>query len=206
MIHPVIHCVPTKELVVAVTFDDGPNPQYTPRILDILREYGAKATFFMIGEQIQNAPQVAVSVLAEGHEIGNHTFTHPYLTQIAKEQVLEEIRNTEDLIKATVGVKPSVMRPPYFDFNEQVGEWLEPFGYPAIGCVNSEAQDWEQPGVDHIVERTLESVKPGSFLLFHDGFGDRSQTVEAVRQLVATLTSQGYKFVTVSDLLSRGSN
>ncbi|GAA0136307.1 polysaccharide deacetylase family protein [Paenibacillus sp. YSY-4.3] len=203
-----VHKFDTGKKVIAFTFDDGPNPMYTPQILDIFREAGAdaKATFFMIGSQIEQYPELARTVHSEGHEIGNHTYTHPYLSKLSAEECADEIIRTERLIQETIGVKPLTFRPPYFDFNEQALKLISSRGYTVAGAVNGEAMDWEQPGVNHIVEKTRESLSPGSVLLFHDGFGDRSQTVEAVRILVAELVAESYRLVTVSDLIKLSSS
>lgn len=198
----VLSSISVKEKAVAITFDDGPNEQYTSELLSIFRENQAKATFFMIGEQIQKAPEVARRVNAEGHEIGNHTFTHPYLTQLEHADCFEEIRRTDALIEQTTGVKPCVFRPPFFDYNLEVSKVIEEFNYGVIGAVNGEARDWEEPGIQHIFEKSLEVIQPGSILIFHDGYGDRSQTIEAVRQLVVHLKNEGYQLLTVSELLN----
>ncbi|WP_376701718.1 polysaccharide deacetylase family protein [Cohnella xylanilytica] len=192
---------PTTRKVVAFTFDDGPNPIYTPQLLDIFREANGKATFYMIGEQIERSPDTARAVLEQGHEIGNHTYTHPDVTKLDEEARRSELLRSERIILETTGVKPATFRPPYFAFDEQAAATVAEFGYPVIGAVNGAARDWEMPGVDHIVETTRETVEPGTILIFHDGFGDRSQTVEAVRQLVRELTSEGYELVTISELL-----
>ena len=196
----IVHAFEIDQQAVAITFDDGPNETFTPEILSIFREHQAKATFFMVGEQVQKAPHVAKLVGQEGHEIGNHTFTHPFLTKLSKEACTEELSRTDALLKEVVGVSPNVFRPPYFDYNDLVSESVEAFGYKVIGAVNTEARDWDEPGIEHIVTKTLEVVKPGSILIFHDGFENRVQTVEAVRILVEDLTIQGYKLVTVSEL------
>lgn len=203
----VIHKFVTEEKVVAFTFDDGPNPVYTPQILEIFRKSGAneKATFFMIGSQIEQHPELARTVHLEGHEIGNHTYTHPYLSKLSEQECADEVIRTESLIFKTIGIKPQTFRPPYFDYNEQAARFISGRGYALVGAVNGEAMDWEQPGVSHIVEKTKENLSPGSVLLFHDGFGDRSQTVEAVRILAGELIAEGYRLVTVSDLIQLSS-
>ncbi|MDN3017115.1 polysaccharide deacetylase family protein [Paenibacillus sp. BSR1-1] len=197
-----INEVPASNKVVAITFDDGPNPIYTPQVLEIFSEASGKATFFMIGEQMGKFPEVVKKVAAQGHEIGNHTYTHPYLSQLTQEECLEEIERNESLVEELVGRTPVVFRSPYLDYNHETLSLLERKSYPMIGALNLEAQDWEQPGVDHILAKTRDCVRNGSILLFHDGYGDRSQTIEAVRILVAELSSQGYQFVTVSSLLN----
>lgn len=197
-----INEVSTSEKLIAITFDDGPNPFFTPQVLDIFSEVDGKATFFMIGEQIEKCPELVKKVFALGHEIGNHTYTHPKLSQLSCEDCFGEIERTKILIEELVGHKPVVFRPPYLDFNDETVFVLNQMGYPMIGALNMEAKDWEMPGVDFILEKTRYCVKNGSILIFHDGYGDRSQTVEAVRILVSELTSQGYKLVTISELLN----
>jgi peptidoglycan-N-acetylglucosamine deacetylase len=196
-----INEVSTSQKVVAITFDDGPNPIYTAQVLDIFREAEGKATFFMIGEQMDQYPEMVKKVVEQGHEIGNHTYTHPKLSQLSPAECLEEIERTEKLMQELVGQKPVVFRPPYLDYNDETIIVLQQKEYPMIGALNLEAQDWEMPGVDHILAKSRDCVKNGSILIFHDGYGDRSQTIEAVRTLVSELASQGYQLVTVSELL-----
>ncbi|MFB5193399.1 polysaccharide deacetylase family protein [Neobacillus sp. KR4-4] len=196
-----INEVHTSRKAVAITFDDGPNPIYTPQVLEIFSEAAGKATFFMIGDQMKKNPEVVKQVAALGHEIGNHTFTHPKLSLLSTAECLEEIEQNEVLIKELTGRKPVVFRPPYLDYNQDTVSLLMQKGYPMIGAINLEAQDWEQPGVMHILEKSREGIKNGSIFIFHDGYGDRSETIEAVRMLVTELTLQGYQLVTVSELL-----
>lgn len=201
--YQIIDEVSVREKAVAFTFDDGPNPLYTPQILEIFREVQGKATFFMIGTQIEKNIETAKAVHAQGHEIGNHTYSHPHLPELSPEECRRELQLTEEWIQQVTGSKPKVYRPPYTDTSEEVAAITAgEFGYPAIGAVNGAAMDWEMPGVAHIVEKTREQVRPGSILLFHDGFDDRSQTVEAVRTLAAELAAGGYRLVTVSELLA----
>ncbi len=206
MIKPaMVHRVPTTARVVAFTFDDGPHPVYTPQLLDIFRQAGGKATFYMIGQQIDANPATAAAVHAGGHELGNHTLTHPKLTQLAPDAVRAELVQTDERIRSITGTPPRTFRPPFLDVNDEILALAAELGYWSIGAVNLETRDWEQPGIDHIVEKTRESVGSGSILVFHDGFGDRSQSVEAVRMLVAELAEQDYRFVTVSELLASAS-
>ncbi|WP_410771254.1 polysaccharide deacetylase family protein [Fontibacillus sp. BL9] len=196
-----IHEVNIKRKAVAFTFDDGPNPVYTPQVLEIFSEAGAKATFFMIGSQMELHPELVKLAYEQGHEIGNHTFTHPGLPELHKQEIKDELIQTDSLIEKITGTGPKVFRPPYFAYNELVAGIVGEMGYPVIGAVNGEATDWEMPGVEHIVDKSREQVRPGSILIFHDGYDDRSQTVEAVRILVTELTAEGYELVTVSELL-----
>ena len=197
-----LHRVPTTAQAVAFTFDDGPNSRYTPQVLDIFRHAGGKATFFMIGQQIDAHPATAAAVHAAGHELGNHTLTHPRLTQLAPDAVRAELVQTDERIQRITGAPVSTFRPPFLEVNDEILVLAAKLGYWSIGAVNLGTRDWEQPGIDHILEKTREYIRSGSILVFHDGFGDRSQSVEAVRILVAELAAQDYRFVTVSGLLA----
>jgi peptidoglycan/xylan/chitin deacetylase (PgdA/CDA1 family) len=198
----ILHWVSTTARVVAFTFDDGPNPVYTPQLLDIFRQAHGTATFFMIGQQMDAHRATAAAVHAAGHELGNHTLTHPKLTQLAADAVHAELVQTDERIQRLTGARARTFRPPFLDVNDEILALAAALGYRSIGAVNLATRDWEQPGVEHIVAKTREVVGNGSILVFHDGFGDRSQSVEAVRLLVAELAAQAYRFVTVSALLA----
>ncbi|MEW9052702.1 MAG: polysaccharide deacetylase family protein [Neobacillus sp.] len=197
-----INEVSTSKKAVAITFDDGPNPIYTPQVLEIFSEVNGKATFFMIGEEISQKPELVKKAAEQGHEIGNHTYTHPQLSRLSREECLDEIERTERLVEELIGQKPVVFRPPYLDYNQDTLSIIEQKGYRMIGAVNLDARDWEQPGVEHILNESRSCIKNGSILLFHDGYGDRTHTIEAVRTLVSELTLQGYQLVTVTELLN----
>ncbi|MCK6077675.1 polysaccharide deacetylase family protein [Paenibacillus silvae] len=197
----IIEQVSVQEKVVAFTFDDGPHPVYTPQVLDIFRRAGGHATFFMIGEEMEAHPDIAAEVHREGHEIANHTYTHPNLTELTLEEAGEELRRAEQLVQKVTGGSARSFRPPYFGVNDDILALAAERGYRTIGAANGAARDWDNPGTQHIVEHSRSAVKPGSVLIFHDGYGDRSQTVEAVRVLVEELTADGYRLVTVSELL-----
>lgn len=190
-----------REKVVAFTFDDGPHPVYTHQVLEIFRRAGGRATFFMIGQEMENHPEIAAEVHREGHEIANHTYTHPNLTELTLEEAGEELQRAENLVQKVTGQPARCFRPPYFGVNDDILSLAAERGYRTIGAVNGDARDWDNPGVEHILEHTRSAVKPGSVLIFHDGYGERSQTVEAVRVLVEELVAEGYRLVTVSELL-----
>jgi peptidoglycan-N-acetylglucosamine deacetylase len=198
----ILYAVSTTARAVAFTFDDGPNPHYTPQLMDIFREVGGKATFFMIGEQIDAYPEVAAAVHAEGHELANHTYTHPHLPELALDEAREELVKMDARIRAITGKPVQTFRAPYLNVNDDILSLAGELGYRCINAVNLETHDWEQPGVEHILDKTREFVKGGSILLFHDGYGDRSQSIEAVRTLVTELAAEGYQFVTVSELIA----
>ncbi|WP_336766014.1 polysaccharide deacetylase family protein [Paenibacillus sp. USHLN196] len=192
---------PVQEKVVAFTFDDGPHPVYTHQVLEIFRRAGGRATFFMIGKEMVAHPEISAKVRREGHEIANHTYTHPDLTKLTLEEAGGELQRAENLVQEVTGQPARCFRPPYFGVNDDILSLAAERGYRTIGAVNGDARDWDNPGVEHILEHTRSVVKPGSVLIFHDGYGDRSQTVEAVRVLVDEMVAEGYRLVTVSELL-----
>jgi peptidoglycan/xylan/chitin deacetylase (PgdA/CDA1 family) len=202
-----IEKISTEHKVVAFTFDDGPDPLYTRQILDIFRKVGGKATFFMVGEQIDANEEIAREVHEAGHEIGNHTYTHPDLTTLSLEKAAMELQRMDERIRELTGKSPSSFRPPFFQINPSLAELAKGAGYDMISACNTGARDWEQPqpSVDFMVAQTREVTKCGSVFIFHDGFGDRTKTVEAVSILVEELHAEGYRFVTVSELISMSS-
>jgi peptidoglycan-N-acetylglucosamine deacetylase len=193
--------IKTNHKAVAFTFDDGPNPLYTPQVLEIFEAVSGRATFFMIGEHMLKHPELVSRVVEQKHEIGNHTYSHPRLTELSSTESAEEIIRTDEIIKKLTGIKPKAFRPPFIDYNDETVSMVKRLEYKMISAVNFEATDWEMPGVAHIVSKTRSQVRNGSILLFHDGYGDRSQTIEAVRLLATELTSQGYRLLTVNELI-----
>ncbi|QHW33713.1 polysaccharide deacetylase family protein [Paenibacillus rhizovicinus] len=199
-----IHSVSTASKAIAITFDDGPDSVFTRQTADMFNAVSGKATFFMIGSKIEEEQAFVRSIHDEGHEIGNHTYTHPHLTQIGEEMAFAELERTDKLIEQVIGRRTAVFRAPYLDSNEETLALAGRFGYSSIGALNLGTRDWETPGVDFILEHTWDSIRDGAILLFHDGSGgDRSQSMEAVRILLDKLTSEGYELVTVSELLAR---
>ncbi|WP_449600648.1 polysaccharide deacetylase family protein [Paenibacillus sp. Marseille-Q9583] len=195
-----VHKVPTQEKVVAFTFDDGPHPLYTKELLDIFHKHNGKATFFMIGQELNMYEAIAAQVHMAGHEIANHTYSHPDLTTLTLDEARAELQRADDTIRKVTGTHVSNFRPPFFGVNDDILRLAAEFGYHSIGAVNGEAKDWEQPGVDFILDHTRPTIENGSIFLFHDGYGERAQTIEAVRILVEELDAEGYRFVTLSEL------
>jgi peptidoglycan-N-acetylglucosamine deacetylase len=205
---------------VALSFDDGPDPKWTPKILDILKQYNVKGAFMVIGEQAQDNIGILKRYVREGHEIGNHTFTHPDISEISPRQLELELNWTERLFAAELGVQPLYFRPPYdIDEEPETTEQAAPayriqqMGYTIIGN-KIDTDDWnEHPRktpqeITDSVLRQLEDMKTaswkrGSVILMHDGGGDRSATVAALPLLITTLRSKGYKFVPVSALMGK---
>ncbi len=199
---------------LAITFDDGPDPQWTPKILDILKRKGVPATFFVIGVNASQDPQLLRREYAEGHEIGNHTYTHPAWDEISKTQARWELNLTQRLIESTLGVKTILFRPPYGidhqpEYAEEVAQlpFAQDMGYLIIGQ-KIDPHDWQsingkQTPSQEIIDEVLQQANDGNIILFHDGGGDRSQTLIALPQIIDALRAKGYSFVSVSSLLDK---
>lgn len=198
------------EKLVALTFDDGPWPESTEAILDILQENGAKATFFTIGQQISGGNIATIKRAYDaGHQISSHSFDHASAgdgrgvdmgRQTPQEQVDEVLKGYEAIEAATGGTASHAFRTPGGNFSAETAQLLQPYITAEIGW-NIDTEDWRRPGAQAIADR-IKQAKPGSIILMHDGGGDRSQTVEALRQALPYLKEQGYQFVTIDELLA----
>ncbi len=195
-----LHQVETRRNAVAFTFDDGPHPVHTPELAALFREHGGKATFFVVGRELERYPEVAKALCADGHELGNHTYSHPHLPTLDEARRREELERTDALIAAITGEKPVSFRAPYLDRDEALDALIREYGFASAGGTNLDAKDWDSPGVDYIVEKTRPSLRPGSVILLHDG-GDRAQTVEAVRRLLPEAVALGLELVTFGELV-----
>ena len=194
---------------VALTFDDGPDPVWTPRILDVLAAEKAPATFFVIGANGEMNPDLLRREVREGHEIGIHTFTHPNIASISPTQFQMELTATQRLLASAVGRHSLLFRPPYaVDAEPETPDQVHPIelasqlGYLTVG-MQIDPDDWQRPGVDEIVRRTLAAAESGEghVILLHDAGGDRSQTIAALPKLIAALRERGFEFVPVAQLL-----
>nr|WP_254178475.1 polysaccharide deacetylase family protein [Cytobacillus oceanisediminis] len=196
-----------KEIVL--TFDDGPDPDYTPKILDILKRYGIKGTFFIVGENALMHPQLVKRIYDEGHEIGNHTFTHPDITSITPFRLRMELNATQRLIQGITGHSTTLFRPPYIADTE-LGTRKEQLpvmeaqklGYTMVGQ-SIDSGDWQGSSADELVNRTLDQLSEGSVILLHDAGGDRSKTAEALPVIIETLKNRGYTFTTTAGLIGK---
>ena len=184
---------------IAMTFDDGPHPQNTPRLLDMLRARNIKATFYVIGQSVNLYPGVVRRTLAEGHEIGNHSHTHRLLSKLGDAEVRADLRRCHDAVVNACGAPPRTMRPPYGGLLQRQREWVNhEFGYPII-LWSVDPLDWKRPGASVITSRILAGASSGGIVLSHDLHG---QTVDAMPATLDGLLRRGFKFVTVSQLLA----
>jgi peptidoglycan-N-acetylglucosamine deacetylase len=184
---------------IAMTFDDGPSAENTPRLLEMLKQRNIKATFFLIGQNAAANPDLVRRILAEGHEIGNHSWTHPQLSKLSDDRVTTEITKTQDAIKDASGYTPTLLRPPYGAITARQREWIEnQFGLNII-LWSVDPLDWKRPGASVITQRILSQVRPGAIILSHD---IHKQTIDAMPATLDGLISKGYKFVTVTQLIA----
>ena len=186
---------------VAVTFDDGPSSAYTPQVLDILRRHGARATFFVTGRNASHNRSLLARAVAEGHEIGNHTYSHIKMTASGSSTIAREIERTSEIIREATGYYPTAMRPPYGAVNSNLVEQMfQNYGMHTV-LWDVDTRDWQHPGVATVVERAVGKAQPGSIILLHD---IHASTLEAVEDIIVGLKARGFKLVTVSQLIAMG--
>ncbi|WP_096154500.1 MULTISPECIES: polysaccharide deacetylase family protein [Bacillus] len=196
---------PFTENRLSLTFDDGPDPRFTPLVLDVLKEYDVKATFFLMGSRADAYPELTKRIIEEGHIIGNHSYWHPNFVKQEDIATLErEINQTEEKLSEIIGYRTRLFRAPYgFLYNELV-EKLAEMDYTVVGW-NVDSLDWKQMPPEDTAYNILSNIEPGSIILMHDGGdweSDLTGTVEALRTIIPTLKDQGFEFTTVPDLLN----
>ncbi len=183
---------------IAMTFDDGPSATLTPKLLDLLAARHIKATFFVIGENVAEHPEIVERAAREGHEIGNHSWSHPNFGKMSEESVRSQLRRTDDAIKNATGKRPTLMRPPYGSITDREKHWIhDEFGYQII-LWDVDPYDWRRPGPAVVRNRILKETQPGSIVLSHD---IHPGTIEAMPSTFDALEAKGFKFVTVSELI-----
>jgi len=185
------------EQVVYLTFDDGPSA-WTPQILDVLGRYNAKATFYQIGQQVGAGADAVRRQIGEGHSLGNHTWNHPSLDGLPRDQFFYQIQSTENAQREQGGYQkpgPHCLRPPYGATDGDTKPWAEELGYRIV-LWTIDTNDWRMPGADQIANHVITHVYPGATVLMHDGGGNRSQTLAALEVVLQTLSQQGWRFET----------
>ena len=186
----------TGNKVIALTFDDGPGP-HTAHLLDILDQYGAKATFFLIGSKVSGQASIVRSIQARGHQLGNHSWSHPELPKLPVDQIASEIDRTNEAIRQATGITPAILRPPYGAVNGAVLEQLRLRGMSSI-LWSVDTRDWADRNSDIVCSRAVAGARPGAIILMHD---IHQTSVGAVPCILSALKQQGYSFVTVQGLL-----
>ena len=183
---------------IAMTFDDGPSATLTPKLLDLLAAHHIKATFFVIGENVAEHPDIVARAAREGHEIANHSWSHPNLAKMSDEGVRRQLRQTDEAIKSATGTRPTLLRPPYGSITEREKRWIhDEFGYQIV-LWDVDPYDWKRPGPAVVRNRILQETRPGSIVLSHD---IHPGTIEAMPSTFDALEAKGFKFVTVSELI-----
>ncbi len=185
---------------IALTFDDGPHPSKTKKILDILDKYGVKATFFIVGTNAEYYPNIVAQEVARGHEVANHSYSHTNLSKCTPEQIKKEIELADRAIEKASGVRPRLFRPPEGAYSENSVKIAREFGKNTI-IWTVDTMDWANRTADDIIKNIKSNVRSGSIILFHDFTSSKAHTIEALEVIIPYLRSQGYEFVTVSDFL-----
>ncbi len=184
---------------IAMTFDDGPSKENTPRLLEMLKKRGIKATFFLLGECVAQNPEIAKRIVAEGHEIANHSWSHPSLSKLGEEGITSQLQRTHDLIEQTTGVSMTLMRPPYGALTTNQRAWVnKKWGYKII-LWDVDPLDWKVRNAAHVESEIVKQTVAGSIVLSHD---IHKTTVDAMPETLDALAAKGFKFVTVTELLA----
>ncbi|MCH7322276.1 polysaccharide deacetylase family protein [Solibacillus sp. MA9] len=196
----IIWDIQTEKKVVALTFDDGPQATHTENVLNLLDQYDAKGTFFIVGQQAEKYPQIVRRMYETGHEIANHTYSHPYSKSVPK--VMKEIEKTNEILYSITGFSTKLFRPVEGNYTDELVTEVAREGYKLVmWSWHLDTEDWKDPGVNKIVNTVLTGIEQGDVVLFHDGGGNREQTVQALEKILPELKKQGYSFVTISEML-----
>ena len=191
-----------NEKIIALTFDDGPHPKETDEILDVLDKYNIKGTFFVVGKHANWYSEPLKRASKEGHEIGNHTFSHPDISCLSSEDIKREIKECEDTLVKITGKKTTLFRPPYGSYSkDKLGEIAKESGYKIILWTTIDAEDWKNPPSSQISDTIINKAQNGDIILLHD-YGTEN-TVKALDTIISEMIKQGYKFVTVSELINK---
>lgn len=194
--------VPMKAKRIALTFDGGPYPKSTEPILDLLKQYNAKATFFVVGNRAEKFPDTVRREAEEGHEVANHTFTHFYVNSGNSVRMKGEIQSTGEVLEKLTGKRPLLFRPPGGVYTDQLVQTAKNEGYTIVlWSWHQDTNDWRSPGVRHIVNKVLNNARNGDIILLHDYVPTSLQTLEAMKIILPELTKRGFEMVTVSELI-----
>lgn len=184
--------------LIALTFDDGPHPENSPKLLDILKKHGAKATFFVLGGYVEKYPELARRMREEGHEIGNHSWSHPHLLSKDFTEIRQELESTSDVVAQAIGEKPRVFRPPFIETSPTLENWIfEQTGLKSI-LLSVDSEDWKDQDGTVTRQNILDRAAPGAIVLAHE----RASTADVLDEVLAELKARGFRFVTVSELIA----
>ena len=193
---------PYNKAEVALTFDDGPDPVYTPQVLNKLKKHGVKATFFLLGENAERYPEVVKRIVNEGHIVGNHTYNHPNLNKIDDKQYHEQMLKTEKILQKLTGYSPKFFRPPYGIINENQMKWATEQNFMIIQW-SVDTLDWKGLNAQEITNKVLGNALPESILLHHTAQGGKLQgSVDALDRFIPDLASNGARFVTLPKMFN----
>lgn len=194
----------TIEPYIALTFDDGPDKVQTIKVLDILKKYDIKATFFVVGERIEYQKDVLKKIVSEGHEIANHFYSHENINKISKEKIKESIMVNNELIYSITGIMPKLVRPPYGIVNNNLKTVCQELNMSIIIWSNDkDSKDWKQTKDSEIINNLTKKVSNGDIFLFHDGNKKYTNTLSAIDTIIPMLQKKGFKFVNVSTLIKK---
>ncbi|MGL6104772.1 polysaccharide deacetylase family protein [Romboutsia sp.] len=187
--------------VIALTFDDGPHPKETNEVLDVLKKYDVKATFFIAGKHANWYPEPLIRTSKEGHEIGNHTFNHPDISNLSSSQIESEILKCEEILLKLTGKKTTLFRPPYGSYRkEELVNIAQKYNYKIVLWTTIDTRDWQNPQAHKIANTIIDKAKNGDIVLLHDYA--TNNTVQALDILIPAMIEKGFQFVTVSELIN----
>lgn len=195
-----IYSVEREDRVITVSFDASWGGDKTLKILDLLDQYNAKATFFLVGIWVDKYPELVKEIAARGHEIGNHSDSHAHFTQISDSKIRQELDSCSDKIEALTGVRPTLFRPPYGDYNSKVITVVRDEGYEAVQW-SVDSLDWKNRGVEDLVKRATNNIQPGDIILFHN---DSDFIVDALPAILSYYQEQGFTMIPAKDILLTG--
>lgn len=195
-----IYCVDRDDKKVAISFDAAWGNEQTETLLEILKEKQVKATFFLVGDWVEKYPESVKQIANQGHDVENHSSTHPYMTKLSSEEQLSEIKNCNDKIKELTGKTPTLFRPPYGDYDNSVVKSVKDSGMYCIQW-DIDSLDWKDPTPSQMVERITSKLTSGSIILMHNG---AKNTPEALPQIIDAVRAQGYEFVPISEIILEG--
>lgn len=195
-----VYSVERQDKVLAISFDAAWGGSQTPALLDILDEYGVKTTFFLVGIWVERYPELVKEIVARGHEIGNHSTSHPQMSKLTDAKIREELKATSDRVEQLTGIRPTLFRPPYGDYNDKVVTVSRAEGYECVQW-NVDSLDWKNRGVDDLIRNATKNNKPGDIVLFHN---DSQYIVDALPAILKAYQDAGFTIVPISEILLEG--